>query len=164
MQNQLAKQLPREDWTIQTQGQFLQTLVDSKTIPCKSVEEAFTVATYGRELGLTPMTSFSYIQNIKGRLTLSVKGQKALLLRGGVTWKIIWDGIYLYSDGSIEQFPFEKEGLKLIDQVSKVEFTRHINGITMVETGLFSMKEARKADLVKDGSGWVKYPQVGGIA
>lgn len=143
--------------TLDSQREFLQALIDSGRVPFKTVEEGYTITTYGRELGFSPLVSGSFIINIGGKLSLLVKGMKALLLQRGIAWKTIYDGAYLYTDGSIEEYKIDKGEVKPMDRISKIEFYRNINGYQMVETGTFSYKEADVAGLIKPNSGWTKY-------
>lgn len=146
--------------TLESQKEFLQALIDSRQIPCKNINEAYTIACYGKELGFSTITSFNFIVNIQGKLSLSVKAMKALLLRGGVSWKTIYDGAYLYKDGSIEEFKVDKgESNKVTDMITRIEFRRTVNGKEMVEFGSFTYREAETATLVKPGGNWTKYPR-----
>lgn len=106
-----------------TQQEFLQTLVESKKLPShvKSVEEAFTIAQMGKELGFPIMQSFHYILPIQGRLSLSAKAIGAILRRGGVSFKTIEDGVYVYPNGEVT--PYGKEGA--IDRRTTILFKRN---------------------------------------
>lgn len=142
--------------------EWLQHLVDSGQLGnVRNIEQAFTIAQYGRELGFSPMVAFNYIISIKGRLTLSVKAQKALLFRAGITWKTVADGLWLYADGQMSQFQVNLGANNaVINRISKIEFTRTMpNGVVMEETGLFAWSEGVAAGLVKDDSNWLKYPR-----
>lgn len=108
---------------------FLQSLIDSKKLPThiKTVQDAFTIQQMGRELGFPTMQAFHYIIPIQGRLTLSAKAIGALLRKGGVTYRTVKDGVYLYKDGS-EHYTRKPTPAatdeKPIDQVTTIEFTR----------------------------------------
>ena len=53
----------------------LQLLIDSKALPSniKTIEQAFTIAQYGKELGLKVMQSFHQIYSIQGISSLKRK-------------------------------------------------------------------------------------------
>jgi len=81
---------------------FLATLIESKQLPAhiKTVEQAFTIAQMGKELGFPTMQAFHYIIPIQGKLSLSAKATNALLRKGGVKFYTKEDGVYVYKDGS----------------------------------------------------------------
>jgi hypothetical protein len=81
---------------------FLATLIESKQLPAhiKTVEQAFTIAQMGKELGFPTMQAFHYIIPIQGKLSLSAKATNALLRKGGVKFFTKEDGVYVYKDGS----------------------------------------------------------------
>jgi hypothetical protein len=81
---------------------FLSTLIDSKKLPShiKTVEDAFTIAQMGKELGFPTMQAFHYIIPIQGKLSLSAKATGALLRKGGVKFYTKEDGVYVYKDGT----------------------------------------------------------------
>ena len=81
---------------------FLATLIESKQLPAhiKTVEQAFTIAQMGKELGFPTMQAFHYIIPIQGKLSLSAKATGALLRKGGVKFVTKEDGLYVYKDGS----------------------------------------------------------------
>lgn len=154
------------------QKDYLQILIDSKVIKTKSLEEAFTIQQYGKELGLSTMTAFNYIYNYKGTLTLYVKAIRGLLLKSGlVTWRTLQDAMYLYSDGSFKNtskttITVVKDGVsteqedKAIDRQTIIEFTRTFpNGNTIIDYGTFEFSTASKAGLIKSDSAWANYPR-----
>ena len=148
--------------------EYLQVLINSKQIPCVSVEQAFTIAQYGKELGFSTMASFSYIINLKGKLSLTASAIRALLLREGITWETVYDGAYLYNDGSvydvghIKKNPESGVEIAVIDRITKIKFTRYIKTPIgykeVVEYGSFQITIANKAGLIKEGSAWANYP------
>lgn len=81
---------------------FLATLIESKQLPAhiKTVEQAFTIAQMGKELGFPTMQAFHYIIPIQGKLSLSAKATNALLRKDGVKFYTKEDGVYVYKDGS----------------------------------------------------------------
>lgn len=107
---------------VKNQQEFLQTLVESKKLPAhvKSVEDAFTIAQMGKELGFPTMQAFHYIVPIQGKLSLSAKAIGAILRRGGIKFKTIEDGVYVYPDS--ETTTYAKEGA--IDRRTTIVFTR----------------------------------------
>lgn len=158
---QLAKTTSNSIMSLESQKDFLQNLIDSGQLPgyIKKVETAFTIAQYGKELGFSPMTSFNYIISIQGKLTLSAKGQQALLRKHGVTWRTLEDFTYLYPDGSTEDRKIIKknakgEELKPDDIRTSIEFER--DGIK--EIVRFYWSDAVKAGLT-DKAVWKQYPK-----
>lgn len=106
---------------------FLKTLIESKKLPAhiKNVEEAFTIAQMGKELGFATMQAFHYIIPIQGRLSLSAKATGALLRKGGVKFVTLEDGVYTYggktepsvdqkADGRRTTIKFIRDGLEEI--------------------------------------------------
>ena len=78
-------------------------MVKSKMLPSyiKTPESAFAVAQMGKELGFDRMTAFNNIIPIQGTLTLKADAQAALMMQGGVRWKVIHDGDYMFTNGEI---------------------------------------------------------------
>ena len=134
---------------------FLETLIKSKQLPVhiKSVEEAYTVAQMGRELGFPTMQSFHYIIPIQGKLSLSAKATGALLRKGGVSYQTLEDGVWVYADGSVSLNP--KPGAeKAIDQRTTILFVR--NGVE--ERCSFSWRDAEKQGLTTKDN-WKRMPK-----
>jgi len=84
--------------------QFLATLIESKKLPThiKTVEDAFTIAQMGKELGFPTMQAFHYIIPIQGKLSLSAKATNALLRKGGIAFVTVEDGVYTYGNNNAE--------------------------------------------------------------
>jgi hypothetical protein len=137
------------DSTPTTQGQdlkgFLQTLIDSKKLPThiKTVEDAFTIAQMGKELGFATMQAFHYIIPIQGKLSLSAKATGALLRKGGVKFYTKEDGVYVYPDGSTDTIAPKADGTKPITLRTTIIFIR--DGIE--ETCSFTWKDAEDQGL-----------------
>lgn len=119
---------------------FLQTLIDSKKLPThiKSVQEAFTIAQMGKELGFATMQAFHYIIPIQGKLSLSAKATGALLRKGGIKFYTKEDGIYVYPDGSTDSIAPKADGTKPIDRRTTIVFVRD----GMEEVCSFTWKDA----------------------
>ena len=104
---------------------FLATLIESKKLPThiKTVEDAFTIAQMGKELGFPTMQAFHYIIPIQGKLSLSAKETGALLRKGGVKFYTKEDGVFVYKDASTTDI--RKEGAENpIDRRTTIVFTR----------------------------------------
>ena len=125
--------------------QFLQTLIDSKTLPLhvKTVEQAFMITQMGKELGFAPVQSMHYLIPIQGKLSLSAKATSALLRKGGVKFYTKEDGVYVYPDGSTDTISPKTDGTKPIDQRTTIVFIR--DGIE--EICSFTWKDAEKQGL-----------------
>jgi len=148
------------DSTPTTQGQdlkgFLQTLIDSKKLPThvKTVEDAFTIAQMGKELGFATMQSFHYIIPIQGKLSLSAKATGALLRKGGVKFYTKEDGIFVYADGSVDTISPKADGTKPVDQRTTIVFVRD----GMEEVCSFTWKDADKQGLTTKDN-WKRMPK-----
>jgi hypothetical protein len=130
----------------QNEMEQLQLLIDSRSLPSniKTLEQAFTIAQYGKELGMKPMQSFHQVYNIQGRLALSSKGLGALLWANGIQMKTIQDN-ELIVRGT------DKDGNEIKDRVTTIEFYRG----QIVEKTSFYFTDAIKAGWsTKDN--WVK--------
>ncbi len=110
-------------------------LVKSGFLPStiKTAEAGAAIILKGRELGIPPMQAFAHISVIQAKPTCSAELQLALLVRGGVTWKIIQDG----TTGTAE-----------------IEFRRPGFGNFVSRFGL---EDAKRAGLSGNQS-WTKYP------
>jgi len=122
----------------------LQILIDSKVLPSniKTIQQAFAIAQYGKDLGMKPMQAFHQVYSIQGRLALSSKGVGALLWANGIQYKTIQD--------------FEKvdKGDGKADFVTTIEFYRG----KVTDRASFHWSDAVRAGwTTKDN--WVKMPK-----
>jgi hypothetical protein len=125
---------------------FLNSLIKSKQLPShiKTVEEAFTIAQMGRELGFATMQSFHYIIPIQGKLSLSAKAIGALLRKGGIKYTTLEDAVWVYKDESTSVIVKSTEKDQMpIDQRTTILFIR--DGIE--ERCSFTWKDAEKQGL-----------------
>jgi len=132
---------------------YLTVLINSKKLPAhiKTVDDAFTIAQMGRELGFPTMQSFHYIIPIQGKLTLSAKATGALLRRGGVTFTTKEDGVMVYANGKLEpSTPDEKP----VDQRTTIIFKRGVD----IEECSFTWKDAMKQGLTEKDN-WKRMPK-----
>lgn len=113
---------------------FAQIAVKSSTFGLKNVEEAAFRILYGRELGLSAWASIMGVQMIQGQPSLKAATAAALIRRSGV-----------YDFAEVEATPSSCE----------LAFFRHGK---QVGTTRFTLDDAKRAGLVRDGSGWAKYP------
>lgn len=142
-QTSVLRQVPKNEM------EQLQILIDSKSLPSniKTIEQAFTIAQFGKDLGMKPMQAFHQVYNIQGRLALSSKGLGALLWANGIGYKTIKD-FELITKG------VDKDGKEIKDRETCIEFYR--NGIT--DRASFFWSDAVKAGwTTKDN--WVKMPR-----
>jgi hypothetical protein len=129
-----------------TEMEQLQILIDSKSLPAniKTIEQAFTIAQFGKDLGLKPMQAFHQIYSIQGRLALSAKALGGLLWANGVGYKTLKD-YELVVRGT------DKDGKEIKDRVTTIEFYRG----SITDVASFYWSEAVKAGwTTKDN--WVK--------
>ena len=104
---------------------MLQTLIDSKKLPghVKTVDDAFTIAQMGKELGFGVMQAFHYIIPIQGKLSLSAKAVGGLLRKGGVKYVTKEDGVWVYPDGTVSETVLSGD-VKPIDRRTTILFVR----------------------------------------
>jgi len=147
MENKVAVQSEKE-----LRG-FLQTLIESKKLPThvKTVEDAFTIAQMGKELGFATMQAFHYIIPIQGKLSLSAKATGALLRKGGVKYITEEDGVMVYPNGKLEP---SKDGEKPVDQRTTILFIRE----GLEERTSFTWKDAEKQGLTTKDN-WKRMPK-----
>lgn len=137
--------------------QFLQTLIDSKQLPghVRTIEQAFTIAQMGKELGFPTMQAFHYIIPIQGKLSLSAKAVGALLRKGNIKYITKEDGVFAYPDGSTEQFAIKKpDGSTPLDRRTTIEFYRD----GLVESCSFTWKDAEGQGLTTKDN-WKRMPK-----
>ncbi len=135
---------------------MLETLIASKKLPAhiKTVEDAYTVAQMGKELGFSLMIALHQIIPIQGQLTLSAKALGALLRKGGVTYVTKEDALWVYPDGTTSEYPIIKEGHdKPIDRRTTISFTRD----GQEELTSFTWNDAKAMGLTEKAN-WVKMP------
>tara|TARA_B110000503_G_C7150715_1_gene415047 strand:+ start:147 stop:782 length:636 start_codon:yes stop_codon:yes gene_type:complete len=132
---------------------FLSTLISSKKLPShiKSVEEAFTIAQMGKELGFATMQAFHYIIPIQGKLSLSAKATGALLRKGGVKFITIEDGIWIYKNNSLS--PTEPDE-RPIERRTTIKFFRD----GMEESCSFTWGDAKLQGLTTKDN-WTRMPK-----
>jgi hypothetical protein len=132
----------------QNEMEQLQILIESKALPAniKTIEQAWTIAQYGKELGMKPMQAFHQVYSIQGRLSLSSKCLASLLWANGIQMKTIQD-FEKISTGK------DDKGNETFDRVTTIEFYRG----NVVERASFYYSEAVRAGWhTKDN--WVKMP------
>ena len=127
----------------------LQILIDSKALPSniKTLEQAFTIAQFGKDLGMKPMQAFHQIYSIQGRLALSSKGLGALLWANGIQFRTTQD-YELVVRGK------DSQGNEVKDRVTTIEFHRG----KIVETTSFYWTDAQKAGWTSKDN-WLKMPK-----
>ena len=105
----------------------------------KQVAQAIVKISAGKELGLAPVYSMQNINMIRNRLTSSANTMAMLVKRSGK---------YNYR---ITEHTDLKCAIKFYEWDSKAWLE--------VGESTFTIEDARRADLVKPDSGWVKYPR-----
>lgn len=135
---------------------FLKTLIDSKKLPVhiKNVDEAFTIAQMGKELGFPTMQAFHYIIPIQGKLSLSAKAVGALLRKGGVKYITKEDGVYVFADSTTDTIALKKDGTKPIDRRTTIDFYRD----GLVESCSFTWRDAEGQGLTSKDN-WTRMPK-----
>lgn len=113
---------------------------DSRLFGVATAPQAVMVMAKGHELGLPLTTSFEYIHIIQDKPTLSPRGALALIMQ---------------SD-QCESLKIDEQNDDKGNPVSCKVTMKRKGGIEY--TAIFTMQDAIRADLVKAGSGWAKYP------
>lgn len=133
---------------------FLQTLIDSKSLPShvKTLKDAFTIVQMGKELGFAPMMAMHYIIPIQGKLSLSAKAIGALLRRGGIEFVTAEDGVLVFKDGTVSSLPKDDE--KPVDRRTTIKFYRG----RREEICSFTWKDAEKQGLTTKDN-WIRMPR-----
>jgi hypothetical protein len=117
----------------------------------KTVQTAFTIVQMGKELGFAPMQAMHQIVPIQGKLSLSAKAIGAVLRKGGVKFRTLEDGVYVYGEKvSIEKL----DGEKATGMRTTIEFTRD----GMIELCSFSWRDAELAGLTTKDN-WKRMPK-----
>lgn len=140
------------------QAEVLQHLIKSKVLPesVKTVETAYAIATFGKELGFSLMQSFSHIVLVNGKPTVSAVACNALMQTHGILVETIYDGHYYYADGS---YHYTKKGgdEKPLDRVTTLKVTRKRNNSTISHEVSFSWLDAKTQELT-DKDNWKRMP------
>jgi hypothetical protein len=116
------------------------TMHEARLFGTKSAQQAAAIMIKGYELGFSLSASFENIYMIEEKPSLSPRGALALIYNSP-----------------------ECAGVKIVDEVDSkgapsacVVTMKRRNGLEY--TSRFTMEDAKRAGLVKDGSGWTKYP------
>lgn len=144
MADQLIKQEEAQVPVPRNEMEQLQMLIDSKVLPAniKTIQQAFAIAQYGKDLGMKPMQAFHQVYSIQGRLALSSKGLGALLWANGIQYKTIQDFEKITKEDGKSDF------------VTTIEFYRG----KVVDRASFTWSDAVRAGwTTKDN--WVKMPK-----
>lgn len=133
---------------------FLDTLIKSRKLPIhiKTVEEAFTIAQMGKELGFPTMQAFHYIIPIQGKLSLSAKAIGALLRKGGIQFITVEDGVMVYP-GNTTVKP-DDPNVKPVTQRTTIKFIRG----SLEEICSFTWDDAKKQGLTTKDN-WIRMPK-----
>lgn len=134
MNNTLVVSKPLTPSTWEMISSIAPAMHQSRLFGVTSAEQAMAIMLKGYELGLSLTASFEFIQQIQGRPALSPRGALALIL----------------------QCP-ELENLKIEDKTGACSVTMKRKG-GFEYTSTFTLKDAETAGLVKEDSGWKKYP------
>ncbi len=114
---------------------------DSRLFGVSTEAQAAAIMAKGYELGLTLTAAFEFIHVIENKPSLSPRGALALVLQSGQAEHIKIEDL---KDANGQPF------------ACRVSMKRRGSGFEYsIE---FSMEDAKRAGLVKSGSGWEKYP------
>lgn len=120
--------------------QLAPTFKDSRLFGVATEAQAAAIALKGYELGLTLTAAFEFIHVIDSKPTLSPRGALALILNSPLL-----DGLEIKDENDTNGAPY----------ACTVSMKRK-NGFSY--TARYTMDDAKRAGLVKAGSGWEKYP------
>lgn len=116
------------------------TIKDSRLFGVATPEQAAAIMIKGYELGLSLTTSFEFIHVIDQKPSLSPRGALALILNSPLC-----EGVEIRDEADANGVP----------SGCTVTMKRR-GGLTY--TARFTVDDAKRAGLVKTGSGWEKYP------
>jgi hypothetical protein len=139
----------------------LQILIDSKQLPShvKTVEMAYVITQFGKELGVKAMQSLHEIVPINGKLGMSARLQAGLALQYGIRYTLIRDLEYVYVEpnGSVLYSRFPIPDKKHWDRETTFLFERKDSeGNWQKQEVSFTYKDALKAELL-DKDNWKKW-------
>lgn len=120
--------------------QLAPTFKDSRLFGVATEAQAAAIALKGYELGLSLTAAFEFIHVIDSKPTLSPRGALALILNSPQL-----DGLEIKDEVDANGAPY----------ACTVSMKRK-NGFSY--TARFTMDDAKRAGLIKAGSGWDKYP------
>ena len=127
------KQITPADW--QMIQAVAPVLHQSRLFGVSSPEQAMAIALKGFELGLSLTASFEYVVVIQGKPALVPRGALALILNSGQLAEM------------------------QIDESQPDACTVYMKRKSGIEYRLtWTIEDAKRAGLVKDDSGWIKYP------
>jgi hypothetical protein len=107
---------------------------DSRLFAVATEEQATAIMVKGHELGLGLAASFEFIHVIENRPTLSPRGALALILNSPYC-----------------------EQVKIVEEADPCTVTmKRVGGYAF--TAKWTMQDAKRAGVIKTGSGWDKYP------
>jgi hypothetical protein len=111
------------------------TIHESRLFKVASPQQAAAIMLKGHELGLSLAASFEFIHNINGQIGVSPRGALAL----------------------IHQSPLV-DVIEINDEADRCTVTMQRRDTGFRYTSSFSLEDAGRAGLLKDDSGWAKYP------
>ena len=111
------------------------TMYQSRLFGVANESQAAAIMLKGYELGLSLTAAFEFVHIIQGKPSISPRGMLALI----------------YQSGQLESMKIEDDGKKCS------VYMKRTNGIE--HTAVFSMDDAKAADLIKKDGGWEKYPK-----
>lgn len=116
------------------------TMMKSRLFGMQTTEQAMAIMLKGYELGLSLTAAFEFINVIQDKPSLIPRGALALIL-----------GSPEYAGLKIEDKTDDKG-----NPTACVVWMKRRNGLEY--TAKFTMEDAKRAELIKAGSGWAKYP------
>lgn len=117
--------------------------LQSRIFGLQGMDEAIVKYQASKELGIGYVAGLEYLQVIQGKLTITPRGMLALALKfADIKYEISYD---YNADGSVKD--------------CTVTGHRNLKNETVSHAETFSMDDARRADLVKKGGNWEKYPK-----
>jgi hypothetical protein len=134
--------------------EFSGLLATGKITPFGTKEQIATIMLYGKELGLSPVSSLYNLYYIENKPCLSVHAHNALLTSKGIVSSTIEDGVNIDANG--DPVPAKDR----VDVRTTIKFFRKnpMFPEPITELGSFTFVEAKKAGLTDKGN-WKNFPR-----
>lgn len=111
------------------------SMYSSRLFGVANEAQAAAIMLKGYELGLSLTAAFEFVHIIQGKPSISPRGMLALI----------------YQSGQLESMKIEDDGKKCEVHMKRTNGIEHM--------AVFSMDDAKAADLIKPDGGWAKYPK-----
>jgi len=141
---------------------YAETLLKSKLMPTslKTPEAVVSVILMGKELGFGPMTSLTQLNNIQGRVTMSIHAIGAKIRQAGCDWETLKDFQVVMGPEMDKQTPPQPTGREVaVDMETVIRFYKPYRDRLLQEDVRFTWRDAEKMGLTTKEN-WVKMKKV----